>query len=680
MRKYFLAIIFIFIGLPLLANRQEFSAANFDVESWIESNFNSSVIPPFSFCLGNRHSDTFIKRWEFSSSSMSPSQEGEVSYRFSWTGNSGMKVTADVKGYPEYNAVEWVLHFMNMSDSDSETLKDVKSLDVSYSYREKGSCDLFYSYGSHVSRSDFQPRNMLMSPGVSHHMEPVGGRSSNVAFPFFDIIGPSGHDGVITAIGWTGNWSADISSPRQHSLSVSCGMKNLELYLKPGETIRTPSSCLLFWNGENKMTGHNMFRRFMVRIQAPKVNGNPAVYPVSTGFNWSDPYPCNEYSCLNETTALAYIQRYCDYGLNPEVFWLDAGWYEKCDEYYNNKNWANTVGNWITDAERFPRGLKPVSDAVHEAGAKFMLWFEPERVIKESLWGRTMRGYMLDRKDSCDAYLFDLTNPDAVEWLADYICEFMKENGVDYYRQDFNTEPEPYWADNDEPGRKGICEIRYIEGLYRFWDLMLERMPEAIIDNCASGGRRLDFETFKRSAPMWRTDYDYGEPIGYQTHTYGLSFYLPLSGTGATYPDKFSFRSSLGTSVVFSWKISEPGNNLFDMQRDFAEFFEVRPYFYEDFYPLTEYEDMTPDTIWLAYQLHRPSDDTGFIVAFRRDNAKSDSINVRLGGLEDTSVYQFTDCDTGEQFSADGASLKKGMKLSIKNKRESKLLKYRMIN
>ena len=125
MRKYFLAIIFIFIGLPLLANRQEFSAANFDVESWIESNFNSSVIPPFSFCLGNRHSDTFIKRWEFSSSSMSPSQEGEVSYRFSWTGNSGMKVTADVKGYPEYNAVEWVLHFMNMSDSDSETLKDV---------------------------------------------------------------------------------------------------------------------------------------------------------------------------------------------------------------------------------------------------------------------------------------------------------------------------------------------------------------------------------------------------------------------------------------------------------------------------------------------------------------------------------------------------------------------------
>ena len=53
---------------------------------------------------------------------------------------------------------------------------------------------------------------------------------------------------------------------------------------------------------------------------------------------------------------------------------------------------------------------------------------------------------------------------------------------------------------------------------------------------------------------------------------------------------------------------------------------------------------------------------------------------MRLGGLEDTSVYQFTDCDTGEQFSADGASLKKGMKLSIKNKRESKLLKYRMIN
>ena len=105
----------------------------------------------------------------------------------------------------------------------------------------------------------------------------------------------------------------------------------------------------------------------------------------------------------------------------------------------------------------------------------------------------------------------------------------------------------------------------------------------------------------------------------------------------------------------------------------------MRPYFYEDYYPLTEYEDMTPDTIWLAYQLNRPSDGTGIIVAFRRDNAENDSIDVRLGGLDEGAVYEFTDRDTGEQFSAEGTSLMKGFTLSIKNKRESRLLKYKKI-
>ena len=47
-----------------------------------------------------------------------------------------------------------------------------------------------------------------------------------------------------------------------------------------------------------------------------------------------------------------------------------------------------------------------------------------------------------------------------------------------------------------------------------------------------------------------------------------------------------------------------------------AEFAAVRPYFYEDYYPLTGYGDMTGDDIWLAYQLLRPSDQTGYVVAF----------------------------------------------------------------
>lgn len=31
-------------------------------------------------------------------------------------------------------------------------------------------------------------------------------------------------------------------------------------------------------------------------------------------------------------------------------------------------------------------------------------------------------------------------------------------------------------------------EIRHVEGLYKFWDYLLDRFPGLMIDNCAAGG------------------------------------------------------------------------------------------------------------------------------------------------------------------------------------------------
>jgi alpha-galactosidase len=308
-----------------------------------------------------------------------------------------------------------------------------------------------------------------------------------------------------------------------------------------------------------------------------------------------------------------------------------------------------------------------------------MVWFEPERVIKDSQWGTTLKKWMLDAQGT-DAYLFDLGDKEALDWLCKFVGDFMEENGIDYYRQDFNMRVDNYWSENDEPGRTGIREIQHMEGLYAFWDYLLKRFPEAIVDNCASGGRRLDFESMKRSAPMWRTDYQYGEPIGYQTHTYGLNFFLPLTGTGVEKSDRFTFRSSLGTSVVFNWKITDGDSSFPEMQRCFKEFMDLRPYFYEDFYPLTSYEDMTTDDIWLAYQLHRPSDNSGVIIAFRRDQNSEEHITVKLSALDPNKSYTITDQDTGERLVKTGNELETGLELTLTEVRNSLIFRYEETN
>jgi alpha-galactosidase len=677
--KYWICQILLFLYFPFYTNGQakyKLTQKTVDITKWIDANFREGKNPPFSFIYGDKQSTEILREWDFSFGKIKDSEAG-VACSYTWKDKqTGLKVVCDVKGYPEYNAVEWVLYFTNTSEKDSPVLKDVKVVDLDLQYPSAGAMTLHYADGTHVSKEDFHPRQEILESGETMSFSPQSGRSSDRAFPFFNIE-TSSAQGVMVALGWSGTWFADFIKTGKKSVAITSGMKWLETFLHGEEAIRTPGICLLFWNGKDRMVGHNKFRRFVLEHQTHKVNGVPTRYPVSTSFNYGDPSPCNEYTCMTTDYALALINRYKRFKLVPEVFWLDAGWYVKANDVAHHKNWANTVGNWEVDLKRFPGGLKPIADAVHEAGAKFMVWFEPERVIKDSDWGIKLRKWMLDAKGT-DAFLFDLGNKEARDWLCKFIGDMMEKNGIDYYRQDFNMNVDNFWRENDEPGRRGIHEIRHIEGLYAFWDYLLKRFPETIIDNCASGGRRIDFESIKRSAPLWRTDYCYGEPVGYQCHTYGLNFFLPQTGTGVEKSDLFTFRSSLGSSVIYNWKITDGASSFTEMQRCQKEFNEVRPYFYEDYYPLTTFDDMTSDQIWLAYQLHRPSDSSGFIIAFRREASKDSSVTVKLSGLLPDKNYVIQNYDTKETFVKTAKELLTGLNLILNNPRSSLLLKYKI--
>ena len=87
-----------------------------------------------------------------------------------------------------------------------------------------------------------------------------------------------------------------------------------------------------------------------------------------------------------------------------------------------------------------------------------MVWFEPERVIRGTQWAVEHPDWMLDIPEhNNDTYLlFDLGNPEACHWMSKYIGDMLEENSIDYYRQDFNMQPDIYWAANDEPGRTGM--------------------------------------------------------------------------------------------------------------------------------------------------------------------------------------------------------------------------------
>jgi len=74
--------------------------------------------------------------------------------------------------------------------------------------------------------------------------------------------------------------------------------------------------------------------------------------------------------------------------------------------------------------------------------------------------------------------------------------------------------------------RQGITEIRYVEGLYATWDELRARFPQMYLDDCASGGRRIDLEMVMRSVVQTRSDSACapGRADWTRRKTYGLNF------------------------------------------------------------------------------------------------------------------------------------------------------------
>lgn len=643
----------------------------------VASLFAAGKLPPFSFSLDGRSSDEFIRSWKQTRTQVESGSANILCYDIAYTSpDRKMTAVCRVWAYNDFDAIEWRLSLRNNSDSNSPQITKVYAADADL--RGETAYTLYTDKGSNALSSDFCLQKVPLKADTTYRYVPYGGRSSSItAFPFYNLA--ANGKGVMFSIGWTGTWFADFALSKD-CLHVDAGMLNTDLYLLPKEEIRTPLVSMMFWRGTDRIDGNNEFRRFVLAHHSPRDSKGALIQPpLSSNFDYGDPAPCNEYSCFTELVARAVIERMDQFKLTPEVFWLDAGWYKGAGTFNNvNKDWYNSVGSWVADSARFPRGLRPIADDAHRVGAKFMVWLEPERVYDNTDIADQHPEWLLNYPQS-PQHLFNLGNPEAREWLTKYIGDFFEQSGIDYYRQDFNINPDGFWAKADDPKRKGITEIRYIEGLYAYWDALRERFPDMLIDNCASGGRRFDLETIGRSIPLWRTDCHYGEPNCQQSHMYGLSQFLPLSGTGIFYSDKYCMRSGMSSAYAWFGEIFNRGENMNMLYDGLREYKELRGYFLKDFYPLTGDEDLTAENTWIAYQLNDKADGSGVVLAFRRPKNEVKTISVDLRGLNPQAQYDVFDYDTHKTVRVAGSDLTKGYQITIDAPRGSRLLKYTIV-
>ncbi len=581
-------------------------------------------------------------------------QKTEVLYRNS---EHKLLVQASVTSYDKFPVADWTLKIKNEGDANSPILSDIHPLDIALT-PPVGNLTVHSINGSTTTPDDFIPYSVPIPEGFKKTFAPTFGRSSQVTAPFFNFQWDGG--GMVLAIGWSGQWSMDVERAGA-SIAVSAGQQTTHFRLKPGEEVRTPRIAMLRWDGDDMLKGQNMFRQFVLNHVSPKVDGKPVVNPIAqnTWFTYSEGNNVTEANQLEAIDEMAKI--------GVEAYWLDAGWFKG--------GWPAGAGNWDPKEDAFPNGLKPLGDAAHKAGMKFVLWFEPERVVRTSPIFKEHREWVLEAGGGdC---LFDLGNPEARQWLTQQFLERFKKWGVDVYRNDFNINPLPFWQAKDEPERKGISEIRYVEGLYQMWDDFLAGKPGLTIDNCASGGRRIDLEMTARSYPLWQSDTQCAAncpSIQDQDQNLGLSLYLPLHSGGVWGFDPYRWRSivTVGTSLCLDQK-----GKYYDREaakKMISEAKRLRPYLLGDFYPLLR----TPKdhTVWVAWQYDRPDLGEGTAVAFRRQASPYTSATLELKAIDPKAKYEVDWVDRKKKQVLSGKELQ-ALKVEIAAKEQSVLVVYK---
>jgi alpha-galactosidase len=616
-----------------------------------------STQAPFSFRYDGKDSAELLKSWRLERASRrldAARTEHVATYTDPQT---GLSVRCVGVAYSDFPVVEWTVYLKNTGSAPTPIVEQLQAIDSGFERTAEGEFLLHHSKGSPNSPTDFQPFVTPMPSGSVQRFVAAGGRPTDADLSYFNLEWAK--QGVIVGLGWPGQWAATFTRDKQRGVRVAAGQELTHFRLLPGEEVRTPLVALLFWEGTWN-DSQNVWRRWMIAHNLPRPGGRLPPPQFAGGSSRQT----IEMQDANEENQKSFLNRVLKTGMKIDYWWMDAGWYP-------SKGWWNT-GTWDPDPARFPNGFTPVSKQAHSLGVKIIVWFEPERVTAGSwLWERHPE-WLLGTQDH-DKLLF-LGNPEARAWLTDHVARLISEQGIDTYRQDFNFPPLDIWRANDAPDRQGITENQHVSGYLAYWDALLQRFPNLLIDTCSSGGRRLDLETLRRSVPLWRSDYAY-DPPAMQQLTYGLALWEPYFGTAFNSADPYVFWSQTTPAIGSGMDIARLESDAAQLRKLTGEWRSIAGLYYGDYYPLTPYS--TEPTAWLAWQFNDPAAHKGMIQAFRRPESPFESARFRLSGLDPAASYAVRELDSSVETRRTGKSLMEtGLAVAIGNRPGAAVLVY----
>lgn len=310
----------------------------------------------------------------------------------------------------------------------------------------------------------------------------VGSLPVNHWFPWLMIEDKKHHVFWGAQIAHNASWQMEVYR-KDDALVISGGLADYEFGhwrkdLTPGESIVTPEAILTAGIAKDVDAASQR----LTSGQIAAANAGPTCeQSLPVMFNEF----CTTWGCPSEENIAGILEAIKGKGF--AYFVIDAGWYKQ-----DGIPWDLTMGEYEPSPTLFPSGLEKTVQAIKDAGMVPGLWFEIDNV-GAATGVYQMAEHLLQRDGvpitTTMRRFFNMTDPWVQNHLHEKVIELLKHYGFGYIKMDYNDSP-GLGCDGFESLGEGLR--KNMEASFRFVQRMKEEIPGLLVENCASGGHKLE--------------------------------------------------------------------------------------------------------------------------------------------------------------------------------------------
>lgn len=310
----------------------------------------------------------------------------------------------------------------------------------------------------------------------------VGSMPVNNYFPFLAVEDTASHVFWGMQLAHPASWQMEIYRI-DDNIAISAGLADREFghwmkTLKPGEGFTSPTAIISTAHTDDL---DELCQRLVEYGERFADNGPESEQHLPVIFNeycttWGNP------SHENITDILKAVS-----GKGFEYFVIDCGWFKE-----DGVPWDISMGDYIPSATLFPEGMDKTVEAIQKENMKAGIWFEIENVgCMSKAFHNT--DHLLQKDGSVltttRRRFWDMQDPWVKDYLRERVIGTLQKYNFEYMKIDYN-DTIGIGCDGAESQGEGLR--RNMEAAMDFLEEVKESVPGIILENCASGGHRLE--------------------------------------------------------------------------------------------------------------------------------------------------------------------------------------------